>query len=445
MNVIQTLNDHGFQCYVVGGSVRDKLLGRTPHDFDLTTDATPEQVIPLFEKTIPTGIKHGTITIQMPDMDLEVTTFRQETTYSDHRHPDQITFVKDVKDDLARRDFTINAMAWSPQTGIVDPFGGQADLLKKTVRCVGNADKRFQEDALRMVRAHRFAAKLNFTIDEDTRQAIARSQHLIEKVAVERLYKEWMEILKYDPSQVADMTALFRPWIPELEECLHTPQNSPYHYTDVLHHILDSISYLKPFDETLALTLLLHDLGKPACKSTSPEGRDHFYRHPKAGRAIAQRVVEDLKLSNHQKKVIPELVLYHDDVMNPVPRSIYRFRIQKGWTDQMVQDLFKVQYCDIMAHSPKGRERLVRWQTAKDYYEEEKNRHPLSYSDLDITGDDIIRHTGLRKHSIKAALDATLERCFYHPELNERLSILTFILRSQKRFAQTAEKRKDRP
>lgn len=438
-NVMDTITRSGHQCFLAGGCVRDHLLGQTPKDYDLTTDAHPEEVLALFgDRARPTGLQHGTVTVMTEAESVEITTFRTEGAYSDNRHPDSVTFVSDIHQDLARRDFTINAMAYSPETGLVDPFGGQADLKAGLIRAVGDPDRRFEEDALRMVRAHRFAARCGFEIETQTLAAIDRNEALIANVAVERLYKEWMEILKTRPAQIAEMTGLFRPWIPELEESLQTPQNSPYHYTDVLHHILDSISYLEPFDETLALTLLLHDLGKPECRTTSPSGRDHFSRHPLAGEKIARRVTEELKLSNRQKQLIPLLVRHHDDVLGLHPGAVYDFRIRKGWSDEMMQDLFKVQYCDIMAHSPTGRKRLQRWSAATEYYAKTVKGRPLSYADLDITGHDIVAFTGLRNRQIHVALDRILEYCFYEPQKNNRLDILTFLLKNQKRIAQEA-------
>lgn len=433
--VMDRLQGAGHEAYLVGGCVRDQLLGIVPHDYDLATSASPDEVRALFAHTLPTGLRHGTVTVMEQDMAVEVTTFRTEGSYSDGRHPDSVQFVKRIDQDLARRDFTINAMAWNPQRGLQDPFGGRQDLAAGLVRAVGDPDTRFSEDALRMVRAHRFAARFGFEIETATRQAISRQEWRIQDVAVERLYREWMEILRTDPSRIADMTGLFRPWIPELEAAAMTPQNSPYHYTGVLQHILDSVSYLEPFDETLALALLLHDLGKPETRTTSQSGRDHFRGHPQAGARIARRTCEALKLSSRQKKVIPELVLHHDDILPRSPEAIYRLRVKQGWSDEWVRMLFAVQYCDIMAHSEKGRLRLDRWRASRDYYLQEVQRRPLALADLAITGHDILAVTGLRNRQIRHMLDAVLEYAFFHPEKNNRLDLLTFVLRNQLRIA----------
>ena len=432
--VMDRLSAAGHDCYLVGGCVRDWLLGRRPHDYDLATDATPQQVMDLFEKTAPTGLRHGTVMVLFPGGQVEVTTFRREGRYSDSRHPDEVQFVQTVEEDLARRDFTINAMAWNPGRGLVDPFGGRRDLEQGLIRAVGDPVQRFEEDALRMVRAFRFAARLGFTIEPATRNAVDVCQDRIRFVAVERLVPEWMEILRTDPLRIQDMTGLFAPWIPELEQAAQTPQHSPYHYAGVLRHILDSIRYLDPFDETAALALLLHDLGKPETRTTSPGGRDHFKGHPVAGQAIARRVVEALKLPARQKKVIPELVLHHDDILPRNLETIYRLRVREGWSDEWVQLLFRVQYCDIMAHSEKGRQRLERLEASRAFYEEQIRFRPLSLQELAIDGHDILTYTGLRNRQVRQALETVLEYAFHHPEKNNRLDLLTFVLRSMPRL-----------
>lgn len=438
---MNTFQKAGYQSYVVGGCVRDALLKKEPNDYDMTTDARPDEMIKLFDCTIPTGIQHGTVTVKMDDMYVEITTFRQEGTYKDNRHPDQVRFVKDIQEDLARRDFTINAMAYHPCTGLIDPFHGREDLKNKIIRTVNDPDIRFQEDALRMIRAHRFAAKLGFTIEERTKKAIEKNQRRIDAVAVERLYPEWTEILKYDPTEIAAMTGLFKKWIPELEQCLHCSQNSVYHYTDALHHILDSITYCRPFDEIVAWALLFHDLGKPITKSTGKDGRDHFYKHPIASQAIAKRICSDLKFSNYQKKVLPMLVLHHDDILSPALKNVWKYRMTWKMDEQMMEYLFQVQYCDIMAHSEKGRKRLERWKVFKDFYYETIVSHPLSLSQLDIKGNEVVRVIGLSGKAISIALQDCLKYCFYNPEKNNRLDILTYLLKNAKRFQKESEKK----
>lgn len=414
--ILATIHKAGYQAYVVGGCVRDELMGRTPRDYDITTNAKPEIVQNLFEKTVPTGIKHGTITI-ISDSNVEVTTFRQEKDYYDHRHPSYVEFVEDVKEDLARRDFTMNAIAYSHETGFIDPFHGMEDIEKKLVRAVGNADKRYAEDALRMLRAHRFVAQLGFTMEKETFDAIRRNAHLISYVSIERVRAELVQILEFNPVELYDMTDLFKDTIPELDLCHGCAQNTPWHCYDVLMHTLKAVGYLVKFDETTAYTLLFHDLGKPACKKTI-NGRDRFWYHPKKGEEIARRLVKDLKLTREQQHIIPILVRLHDEHTPCNLKIIYKYRVQYGLSDEDMYRLIQVRKCDIYAHAPKGRTTIMEVQNFEVFYNVEKTRRPLSVSDLKITGKDIIERTSIRGSDIGKALQACLEYCFYEPKKN---------------------------
>lgn len=422
-NILDTFHQAGFQAYIVGGCVRDALLNLTPKDYDVTTNAKPEQVQALFERTIPTGIAHGTITI-LSDQPVEVTTFRQESMYSDHRHPDHVAFVNDLTEDLARRDFTINAMAYDPKTGLIDPFGGQADLKAQRIRAVGNPYQRFQEDALRMLRAHRFAARFHFQIETQTEKAIQQLHEDIQYVSVERVRHEVLEILRSNPYEIENMTLLLSHWMPELESCRTCLQQTPYHDTNVLHHILRAVKLLDPFDETLAWTLLFHDLGKPACHTTK-NGIDHFKGHPAKSAEIASRICKEFKMTNTQKKVIPLLVRYHDEKMKDPLAFIRKFRIEKHWSDAWIKQLFIVKYCDIMAHSVYGQQTIKKLETLEDCYQ--GCDRPMEYSQLAINGKDIVENTNLSGKDIANALQACLEYAFDHPEKNHKTDLFVYI------------------
>lgn len=425
--IMRRFHAAGFSCYVVGGGVRDTLLGRKAHDYDLCTDALPRQTMALFEKTILTGVLHGTVTVVVDHEHVEVTTFRTESGYVDHRHPTSVCFVKDVREDLARRDFTINAIAYAPETGIIDPFDGRGDLARRRIRAVGDPDRRFQEDALRMVRAHRFAASLGFAIEPSTLAAIERNAALIRFVAVERLLPEWMRILWDDPFQVRKMLSLWRPWLPELEAAAHCEQNTPYHSMDVLDHTLCAIGHLRSFDPMCAFALLLHDLGKPFVRTTDPDGRDHFKGHPKVSVEIAKRVCRDLKLPNAWKKMVPELVRYHDEIVKPSLKWLYRFRVEQGWDEETMRRLFAVQYADIMAHSNVGRQRLAALGEMIRFYEEESKRRPLCLADLALSGQDVMALAPVQGKAVGQALKSMLDFAFYHPEQNTREGLTRFI------------------
>lgn len=375
--VINRLEENGYEAWLVGGSLRDLLMGRVPHDYDLATNARPEQVQALFNHHADVGLRHGTVMIIEDGMPIEVTTFRKEGEYSDSRHPDEVAFVDSIEDDLARRDFTINAMAYNPKKGLVDPFGGQNDLNARLIRAVGDPDRRFQEDALRMLRAWRFAAQLGFQIEENTLAALEKKSNMerLEAISAERIMDEFTRILVSDhPEVIEHMTGLMEPWIPELQVMLDTDQINPHHYTDVLHHTLDALKRLNTKDPMVAWALLLHDTGKPATKTTDEKG-DHFKKHPMVSAKIARRVMRDLKAPKKWQEVIPELVLRHDAFYAPKLDNIVKLRITNGWSDEQMQQLFEVQRGDILAHT--SFERLDIQKKFRDFYDREKERRPL--------------------------------------------------------------------
>lgn len=433
--VLSTLEENGYEAYLVGGSVRDMLLGKTPHDYDIATSAKPEEVLQLFGHTIPSGIAHGTVIVVEGGMPVEVTTFRKDGVYEDHRHPKQVEFVSDLPEDLRRRDFTINAMAWHPKKGLIDPFGGQQDLKDGIIRAVGDPDARFKEDALRMVRAFRFASRLGFDIDEATCKAIHDNERLIDDIAVERLVPEFTEILQNDPLLIDQMTGLLKKWIPELEVMAKTDQINPHHYTDVLHHTLDAVAASPSKDPAVLWALLLHDAGKPAVKTTDENG-DHFKKHPFVSCDIAKRVVKDLKMRSSLQKEIPELVLYHDSFYAPRLSNLYKLRVQRKWSDDMVHKLFDVQRGDILGHTTY--ERMQQLEDFRKFYDHEKERHPLALCDLQINGDDIMARTDLQGKEIQSLLNLILEDVFYHPELDSRQAQLELIDKLQSKARKAA-------
>lgn len=287
--ILNTLGEHGYEAYAVGGCVRDSLLGRTPQDWDITTSARPEQVKALFRHTIDTGIQHGTVTVMLEHEGFEVTTYRIDGEYEDARHPKEVAFTANLLEDLKRRDFTINAMAYNEVTGLVDAFDGIGDLERGVIRCVGNAMERFSEDALRMLRAVRFAAQLGFSIEQETQEAIAGLAGNIKKVSAERIQVELVKLLTSpNPGElkVAYRMGLTAVFLPEFDVMMETPQNNPHHCCSVGEHTLKAIEAV-PADKVLRLTMLLHDIAKPACRTTDKKGVDHFYGHPVRGSEMA--------------------------------------------------------------------------------------------------------------------------------------------------------------
>ena len=312
--ILRALRDSGYEAYIVGGCVRDCLLGKEPADWDITTSARPEQVKAVFRKTVDTGIKHGTVTVLMNDGKYEVTTFRTDGVYTDHRHPDAVTFSPDLKEDLKRRDFTVNAMAYSAESGIVDLFGGMADMERKVIRAVGDPKSRFGEDALRMMRAVRFSAQLGYDIDPETAAAVKELAPTLSAVSGERIRDELEKLLVSDnPGRLRDLcelglTAVF---LPEFDRTMGVTQNNPHHRYTVGEHTLTALAASR-CDRIVRLTVLLHDIAKPLMKTTDADGIDHFKGHPKKGSEMAGEILRRLREDNRTIARVKNLISWHD-------------------------------------------------------------------------------------------------------------------------------------
>ncbi len=391
--VVNRLEDYGFEAYVVGGCVRDSLMGRSPADWDVCTNATPQEVLRVFRRfhVIKTGLQHGTVTVRSQQQNVEVTTFRLDGAYSDNRHPDAVTFVSRVQEDLARRDFTINAMAYSPARGLVDAFGGQEDLAAGLIRCVGEPDERFNEDGLRILRALRFAARFGFALERETAYSIRRNRHLLANISAERLFKELKGILC--GAGVLDILLafpeVFAVFIPELEPCIGFEQHNPYHLYDVWTHSAHAVAAARA-DEALRLTLLLHDIAKPACFSRGKDGRGHFYGHPALGADMARELLLRLKSDNATLDTVATLVREHDNSM-PATRPAMR-RLIGRLGEELVPLLFEVRAADIAAQSPLHREEnLADLRRCRLLFEEVcEEQHAFTVRDLALNGRDLM-------------------------------------------------------
>ena len=319
--LINILSDNGCKAYAVGGCVRDYLLGKPEKDIDITTSAKPETVEEILKqnniKVIETGLQHGTVTAVLNGENYEITTFRKDGEYKDNRRPESVSFVDDVKEDLSRRDFTINAMAYNHKEGIVDLFGGKKDIDNKVIRAVGNADLRFKEDALRIMRALRFSATLCFDIEESTKKAIFDNMYLLDNIAKERIFTELKKLLAGDNAlQVLDAyKEVIGVVIPELKPAFDCVQNNPWHIYNVYDHIIHAVD-AAPKDEIIRLTMLLHDIGKPSVKTTDEKGIDHFKFHAPVGADIAKKVLKRFKVSNEVYDKVTTLIRYHQGVEN---------------------------------------------------------------------------------------------------------------------------------
>ncbi len=419
--VIEVLKKNNYEAYVVGGCVRDSLLGLMAKDWDITTNATPENIINIFDKTIPTGLKHGTITVVVNNMNLEVTTYRIDGEYSDGRHPDKVIFTKSLVKDLGRRDFTINAMAYNYETGIYDPYDGENHLFKKLIKCVGDPDLRFKEDALRMLRAIRFSSQLNFTIDHETLSSICRKNHLIEKISSERIKAEFCKILQSPmPSKgliLLQSTGLLKYIIPELEESVSFNQRNPHHDKNIFDHLLSVVDNSENILK-LRLAALFHDIGKTRTFSVDEKGIGHFYNHDVVGTEMTEAILKRLKFDNETINSVCLLISSHMTSYTILDNKSLKKLISKIGSDNL-DDLFKLQIADTKGHAmPHDFSTILLNKRNAEKIIIEKQ--PLAIRDLNITGNDLISLGIPRGKKIGLELNRLLEIVLANPELNTR-------------------------
>lgn len=386
---INLLQSAGFEAYAVGGCVRDSLLGKTPNDWDITTSAKPEDMKSVFADfhCIDTGIKHGTVTVVIDGEPLEITTFRLDGEYEDNRHPKSVTFTSDLGADLGRRDFTVNAMAYSKKTGTVDLFGGQNDLKNKIIRCVGDPDRRFNEDALRILRALRFASALDFEIEEKTAQSLLKNRALLGNISEERIAKELLKLVcgKGAKRILTDFAPVLFEILPELQPMYKNSHDNPHHCYDIYEHTLIAVESIDP-EPTLRFAMLLHDCGKPAVKKFDENGVAHFYGHQRISAEISAQILARLKVSNKFRDEILFLVSNHDrwelyENTEKMPRYLSKFGLDG------VLNLLKVMRADVLAQSPEYRYRLDQIADAEEIAKNLAAQKPcLSLSELQING-----------------------------------------------------------
>lgn len=391
--VLERLDAHGYEAYVVGGCVRDTLMGRQPKDWDICTQASPQEVLKVFRRfhVVKTGLQHGTVTVMVNRQPVEVTTYRSDGPYSDNRHPDAVTFVSRVEEDLSRRDFTINAMAYHPRCGLVDAFGGQEDLSAGVIRCVGEPDARFQEDGLRMLRALRFASRYRFVMERETSYAIHRNRHLLENISAERIFAELKGILI--GAGVWDMMLafpdVFVTIIPEFAPAIGFQQHNPHHCYDVWTHTAHAVQ-AAPADVLLRLALLLHDIAKPTCFTQDEQGRGHFYGHQQRGAEMSRDILLRLKSDKATLQTVVELVREHDNAF-PTTRAGMR-RLVGRLGEENVRRLFQVKRADQAAQSPYRQEEKnhVLRQAAELLEEVLDGTRAFTVKDLNISGGELL-------------------------------------------------------
>lgn len=420
--IISTLAAAGHEAYAVGGCVRDAVLGRVPADWDITTSASPMEVKQLFPRTVDTGIQHGTVTVMLGHEGFEVTTYRVDGEYEDCRHPKEVQFTKSLIEDLKRRDFTMNAMAYNEEEGLVDEFDGIGDLKRGVIRCVGNAEERFTEDALRMLRAVRFSAQLGFVLEENTRAAIGTLCGNLKKVSAERIRVELVKMLvSPHPEKLRDAweTGMTRIMLPEFDRCMACAQNNPHHVYSVGEHTIHAIQEAEA-DSILRLTMLLHDFGKPAVKTTDENGIDHFKGHQAVSEELAEDILKRLKFDNETIRQVKKLVYFHD--YHPALTAAGVRRAANKIGGELFPLYLKVQRADILAQNPATQEeKLAVLAEVQRLYEkilEEQNCFTLKQ--LAVTGKDLMEIGIPAGPGLGEMLSRLLELVIEEPERNEK-------------------------
>ncbi len=427
--ILDTLHNAGFEAYVVGGCVRDSILSRKPMDFDITTSALPMEVKSLFKRTIDTGIKHGTVTVMINKEGYEVTTYRVDGAYEDHRHPKDVTFTSNLLEDLKRRDFTINAMAYNDKDGLVDAFGGIEDLEKGIIRCVGDPMKRFEEDALRILRALRFSAQLSkdgkpYDIDEKTASAMSQLSQTLKNVSAERIQTELIKLMTSDHPERLRLgyeLGITKVFFPEFNECIECSQNNSHHVYNVGDHILRSCMEV-PNDKILRLTMLFHDIGKPRTKTVDEYGVDHFFNHPAVSAEMARSIMHRLKFDNATLKLVCKLVENHDllltDKITEVRVRKAMFKIGPDYFDYFLM----IKKADMLAQNhiylEEKTNRLKEIKKCADIIRERNDC--LSLKQLAVKGKDLMDAGVCQGRLIGSVLEAMLNDVIKNPTHNDK-------------------------
>lgn len=393
--IIHTLQNNGHTAYAVGGCVRDSLMNRTPHDWDICTSATPEQMLEIFKdyRVIETGLKHGTVTIIIDREQYECTTYRIDGEYSDNRRPDNVTFTNDLVEDLKRRDFTINAMAYNDTEGLIDPFGGSEAIVQKKIQCVGSAKDRFGEDALRILRAIRFATQLDFTIEPSTDQEIHQQYKSLENISVERINSEFCKIVasKNFSAELLWYKDVFSLFIPELKDMFDFPQNNPHHDYDVFGHTVHAVENCNSDDLTVRLAVFFHDFGKPHSYQDGEDGIRHFQCHGRVSADMTDVIMKRLKFDNDTRNNVVQLVFYHDATFEVGRKYVKRWLNKIG--EKQFRRLLDVRRADIKGQrSDYDKDNTERIDTIEKLIDEVLLENQcFTIKDLAVTGKDLMQ------------------------------------------------------
>ena len=427
--IINNLQLHGYEAYAVGGCVRDSILAKRPEDWDITTSAKPEQVKRIFRRTVDTGIEHGTVTVLLGKDSFEVTTYRIDGLYEDSRHPKEVIFTNRLEEDLKRRDFTINAMAYNDEVRLVDVFGGMKDLNHHLIRCVGEPKERFSEDALRILRAVRFSAQLNFPIEESTAEAVKELAPTLEHISAERIQTELVKLLMSNhPEKIKDAYELgiTKVVLPEWDAMVGVEQSTPHHKYDVAEHTLHALKNVKK-DKILRLTMLFHDMGKPSMKTTDEKGRDHFKGHALVSEEIARKVLRRLKFDNDTVKKVTRLVCYHDYRIEATPQNVRRAMNRIGV--ELFPYYLAVRMADVKAQSPyKRREKIENIVAMREVYQETLlNGECVTLRELAVSGRDLMALGMQPGREIGSMLSELLEWVIDEPTCNKKEILCEYV------------------
>lgn len=424
LRALQRLEARGYETWAVGGCVRDSLRARGPHDYDLCTAASPAEMRDVFagERVLDTGAKHGTLTVLTASGPVEITAFRVEGAYSDGRRPDEVRFVREVTADLARRDFTVNAMAWHPERGLCDPFGGRDDLKNGLLRAVGDPDARFAEDALRILRAVRFAAKTGFTVERDTARAMRRQRHRLNQIAHERVREELTRLLcgRYVCRALMAFSDVLFEVLPELAPMPGCAQQNPHHLYNVWEHSVLAVGQV-PAEPVLRLSALLHDCGKPACKTVDENGVGHFYGHPAVSRDLAEQIVRRLRFSKDEAESVLFLVEHHDRPLGDSDKLIRRRLAQIG--EKRFRQLLMIKKGDAVGQGTHPEDIAALLETERLLEEVLAAEACFSLRQLAVKGTDMIA-LGLAGPAVGDMLDALLGAVIDGFVPNERNALL---------------------
>lgn len=431
--IICELNSAGYRACAVGGCIRDSIMGKIPSDWDICTSALPEETLRVLNKPniIENGLKHGTVTVRYDNVNYEITTFRTDGAYSDNRHPESVTFVTDLREDLSRRDFTVNALAYDPENGLTDCFGGEQDIKDGIIRCVGDPDRRFNEDGLRIMRALRFSSVLGFSIEEKTAASIHKNAELLRNISAERITSEFSKMIVGKDAEriLTEYPDVLSVFIPEIKPMIGLEQKNPHHCYDVWTHTVKAVSFIQP-ETLLRLTAFMHDIGKPKCFTVDGDGIGHFKGHPAVSEKMAGEILRRMKYDNNTIDSVKLLVRLHDKRPPAEPKYVRRFLSETG--PDMFLPLMELKRADALAQSGFRREEKLRYpeKLTELYYSELKAKTAYSPKTLELKGGDLISLGITDGRRIGEILRAVLESVI-EGELENDKEVLIGYVRSE--------------